>query len=71
MPNTVTKAFINRRYHTHGYLHSQVHAVLTYSDGTTKFLWMSDVDFADWIEDPLERGDSVEFDPETYVIHPF
>ena len=67
MANTVTGAFLLRRHHTHGYLHSQAQVSLTYSDGTKKFLWMSEVDFAD-LEDMLERGDTVEFDADTYVM---
>ena len=71
MSNTVTSAAVIRRHHTHGYINSQAHVALTYSDGTCKFLWMSYADFANWIEDPLERGDAVTFDVDTYVMHLF
>lgn len=61
----VESQIINRKT-THGYP-TQYHVVLTDSKGNKEFLWMKDVDYIDWIEDPIVvNGESMMFDPETY-----
>lgn len=66
---TIISARVIGRHHTHGYINAQYHVVLTYSDSNIKTLWMSAVDYMDWIEDPLVLGQTPRFDADNYHMY--
>lgn len=68
MLKEVAFARVINRHHTHGYINTQYHVSLEYTDGSKDLLWMSSSDYMDFLEDPLILNGSVMFNASTYTM---